>query len=57
MLEGPADGDQDLNFWTSEMEDVVLELMKDPVFKGNQNFTFEMVFQTGVVEWRSKFDN
>ncbi len=25
MREGRADGDQDLNFWTSELEDVVLE--------------------------------
>ena len=42
MLEGPVDGDQDLNFWTLELEDVVLEIMEDPVFKGNQNFQFEM---------------
>ena len=42
MLEGPADGDQDLNFRTREMEDVVREIMEDPVFKGNQNYKFEM---------------
>ena len=38
----PADGDQDLNFWTREMEDVVLEIVEDPVFKGNQTYKFEM---------------
>ena len=42
MREGPADGDQDLNFWTRQLEDVVREIMEDPVFKGNQNFSFEM---------------
>ena len=35
MREGPADGDQDLNFWTRELEDVVLEIMEDPIFKSN----------------------
>ncbi len=33
MREGPADGDQDLDFWTREMEDVVLEIMEDPISK------------------------
>ncbi len=42
LLEGPADGDQDLNMWARELEDVVREIMEDPVFKGNQNFSFEM---------------
>jgi hypothetical protein len=42
MREGPADGDQDLNFWTREMDDVVREIMEDPIFKGNQNFKFDM---------------
>ena len=42
MQEGQADGDQDLNFWTRELEDVVREIMEDPVFKGNQNFHFEL---------------
>ncbi len=43
MLEGPADGDQDLNFWTLEFEDVVLEIMEDPVLKGNhKKYLFEM---------------
>ena len=42
MREGPADGDQDLNFWTRELDDVVREIMEDPVFKGNQNFKFDM---------------
>ncbi len=41
-LEGPADGDQDLNMWTREMENVVCEIMEDPVFKGNQNYSFKM---------------
>ncbi len=36
-----ADGDQDLNLCAREMEDV-LEIMEDPVFKGDQNFKFEM---------------
>ncbi len=42
LLEGPADGDQDLNLWISEVEDVCREIMEDPIFKGNQNFHFEM---------------
>jgi hypothetical protein len=29
MREGPADGDQDLNFWTRDMEDLVREIMED----------------------------
>ncbi len=42
MREGPLDGDQDMNFWTREMEDVVCKIMKDPIFKGNQNYKFKM---------------
>ena len=42
MREGPADGDQDLNLWIRELEDVVRELMEDPIFKENRNFHFEM---------------
>ena len=42
MLESNLDGDQDLNFWTREMEDIVCEIMGDPIFKGNQNYKFEM---------------
>ena len=42
LREGPVDGDQDLNLWICELEDVVLEIMEDPIFKGNQNFHFEM---------------
>ena len=42
MREGSADGDQDLNLWLRELEDVVREIMEDPIFKGNQNFKFEM---------------
>ncbi len=42
LLEGPADGDQDLNLWTRELEDLVREIMEDFVFKGNQNFSFEL---------------
>jgi hypothetical protein len=37
MLEGPAGGDQDLNIWTLEFEDVVRETMENLGFKGNQN--------------------
>ncbi len=33
LREGPADGDQDLDLWTRELEDVVREIMEDPVFK------------------------
>ncbi len=42
LLEGPADGDQDLNLWIREVEDLVREIMEDPTFRGNQNFHFEM---------------
>ena len=42
LREGPADGDQALDFWTRELEDGVREIMEDPVFKGNQNFSFEL---------------
>ena len=42
MRESDADGDQDLHLWTRELEDVVREILEDPVFKGNQNFKFEM---------------
>ncbi len=44
LLEGAADGDQDLpvNLWIREVEDVCREIMEDPLFKGNQNFHFEM---------------
>ncbi len=42
LQEGPADGDQDLNLWIHELEDVVLEIMEDPIFKGHQNFHLEM---------------
>ena len=40
--EGPADGDQDLNFWFRVLDDVVREIMEDPIFKGNQKYSFEM---------------
>ncbi len=42
LREGPADGDQDLNLWIRELEDVVREIMEDPIFKGNRHFHFEM---------------
>ncbi len=42
MRESEADGDQDLHLWARELEDVVLEIIQDPVFKGKQNFKFEM---------------
>ncbi len=42
MLESDRDGDQDLNFWTREIKDIVREIMEDPVFKGNQNHSFDM---------------
>ncbi len=43
MRESEADGDQDLHLWARELEDVVPEIMEDPVFKGNQNFKFESI--------------
>ncbi len=46
MRESEADGDQDLHLWAREIEDLVLEIMEDPVFKGNQNFKFEMDLTT-----------
>ena len=42
MRKSEADGDQDLHLWAREIEDVVRDLMEDPVFKGNQNFKFQM---------------
>ncbi len=42
LQEGPADGDQDPNLCDCELEDVVQEIMEDSIFKGNQNFHFEM---------------
>ncbi len=45
LQEGPAIGDQDLNLWTRELEDLIREIMKDTVFKGSQNFSFEMDMQ------------
>ncbi len=36
LQEGAADGDQDLNLWIREVEDVCQEIMEDPLFKGNQ---------------------
>jgi hypothetical protein len=42
MREGPEDGDQDLNLWARELQDVVREIMEDPIFKGNQKYSFEL---------------
>jgi hypothetical protein len=42
MRESNLDVDQDLNFWTREIEDLVREIMEDPILKGNQNYKFEM---------------
>ena len=42
MREGPADGIQDLSFWTLEVDDVVREIMEDPIFKGNQKYSFQL---------------
>ena len=42
LRKGAAGGDQDLNLWIREVEDVCREIMEDPLFKGNQNFHFEM---------------
>ena len=37
-----ADGVQDLSFWTREVDDVVREIMEDPIFKGNPKYSFEL---------------
>jgi hypothetical protein len=42
IRKNPLDGDQDLNFWTLEIEDLVCKIMEDPIFKGSQNYKFEM---------------
>ena len=42
LRESAEDGDQDLNLWIREVEDVCQEIMEDTIFKGNQNFHFEM---------------
>ncbi len=42
LLEGAADGDQDLNLWIRELEDLYREIMEDPLIKGNPNLHFEM---------------
>ncbi len=42
MQESNRDWDQDLNFWTREIENIVREIMEDPVFKGNQNYSFKI---------------
>ena len=42
MRKGPADGVQDLSFWTREVDDVVREIMEDPIFKGNQKYSFQL---------------
>ncbi len=67
LREGPADGDQDLKAWMRDLEDVIREIMEDPVFKGNQNFSFEMDVDAAgkrlfgavrpMLEWPSRLDN
>ena len=42
IRESNLDGDQDLSFWIREVEDSAREIMEDPIFKGNQNYKFEM---------------
>ncbi len=42
LQKGAANGDQDLNLWIREVEDVCREIMEDPLFKGYHNFHFEM---------------
>ena len=37
MLQNP-----EFDLWLCELEDVVQEIMEDPIFKGNQNFKFEI---------------
>ncbi len=40
LQEGPINGDQDLNLWISELEDGVLEIVEDPIFKDNKKLPF-----------------
>ncbi len=42
LLEGLADGDQDLNLWIREVEDVCREIMEDPLFKA---------IKTSILKW------
>jgi hypothetical protein len=42
MREGPADEDQDLNCWMRDLEDLVREIMEDPIFNGNQKYLFKL---------------
>ncbi len=60
------DGDQDLNLWIREVEDIAREIMEDPIFKGNQNYKFEMdvdgqanvyLEERRMREWRSRLYN
>ncbi len=52
MQEGPADADHDLNFWAHGLEDVVREIMEDPLFNGNQHYKFEMDLDEAGKVWR-----
>ena len=47
MCGNSRDGDQDLSMWMRDVEEVVLEIMRDGRFKGHhhQNFTFEASVQ------------
>ncbi len=59
MRESYADGGQDLLLWAHGIEDVVLEIMEDPVFKGSQNFKFEMDLDGArpMLEWHHRGAN
>ena len=43
MLQNP-----EFDLWLRELEDVVQEIMEDPIFKGNQNFKFELDLDEAV---------
>ncbi len=66
MRESNLDGDQNLNFWPLYIEDLVREITEDTIFKGNQNYQFEMdldeagnvyMEERQILEWRFRLVN
>ena len=66
MRESDADGDQDLHLWARELEDVVREILEDPVFKGNRTLNSKWIWTKLVrgclggrqmLEWHSRSAN
>jgi hypothetical protein len=44
MREGAADEDKDVNLWARDLEDVVLEIIEDPVFKAASGTSIETAY-------------